>query len=64
MISLDDKIAIYNSKVRRVASFKEVVEFLELGGLGEQGIAGPQGIRGEKGDTEHLDQEEYRVFKV
>lgn len=53
MIHPEDRIAIYNSKIRRVASFKEVVEFLQLDGIGEQGpqgIQGIQGVKGEKGD--------------
>lgn len=51
MISPEDKIALYNSKIRRVVPLKEVVQHLHLDGVGEQGPQGLQGIQGPKGDT-------------
>lgn len=55
MISLEDKLAIYNSKNRRFSTLKEVVESLDLssgekGDTGERGEQGVQGLKGDKGD--------------
>lgn len=58
MISLEDRITIYNSKNRRFAKLIEVVESLDLssgekgekGDKGDTGLQGLQGLKGDKGD--------------
>ena len=58
MISLEDRLVIYNSKNRRFASLSEIVAELDLsagekgekGDVGDKGDTGLQGLQGEKGD--------------